>query len=575
MRKALICAGILGLVCEMFLTGMTIAYAQQKTLSRSSTCKKFNASELKEQVKLKCATKASSVIKKLPLKSAKKFASADPSLVPAPDFEMTRDNGFITAEIASEDLKPLVNNYGLTGFVIEFIGAAQSFIQKISRSEFDYDEFGNLDIDQPGVLSGTWNIELAGLNASGQGPWSYQTVTIAPQLQQVAPPDFTLSTINGNLTASIPATEVQNSLIHYQTTAYVAQFTSPSGNVESASYSIGDDHVNAQLSIANPSVGIWSVEIAGINSLGQGGWSPPQTFAIQSPTPVMSLPIKLSCGQTPTTTSKQPLWVETGSSQLTTNQIASGTIQVSWCPASVVSTGPTYGPIIYTVTLYPGGESCTTWTDTSCTIYNAPPGEVFPDIIASNLQGNAFVSDAIITNSGSIDPCVPDGTSCFPGPINDVFATYGNTSAQISDCTFAAAADWEELNLGNDPDPTEIGIEFSQAGGTESSGLTADALFNYWRNQGIAGHKISGVSALPIDEIDVEKAILKSGELLAAVNLSSGQTTAGQYPIEGYHMFVVDGFTPQGPVIVTWGQTLQMTWQQWTLEATNLWQVNS
>lgn len=47
-----------------------------------------------------------------------------------------------------------------------------------------------------------------------------------------------------------------------------------------------------------------------------------------------------------------------------------------------------------------------------------------------------------------------------------------------------------------------------------------------------------------------------------------------QYEVsEGLHEVVVDGFTPRGPLVVSWGQTLQMTWRQWSAEAIGMWAV--
>ena len=40
-------------------------------------------------------------------------------------------------------------------------------------------------------------------------------------------------------------------------------------------------------------------------------------------------------------------------------------------------------------------------------------------------------------------------------------------------------------------------------------------------------------------------------------------------------MAVVDGFTPQGPLIVTWGHTLQMTWEQWNAEVVSMWGIST
>ena len=83
------------------------------------------------------------------------------------------------------------------------------------------------------------------------------------------------------------------------------------------------------------------------------------------------------------------------------------------------------------------------------------------------------------------------------------------------------------------------------------------------------------MSSYYTDQIDVENGIRDYGELLAELSFSPGQNIAGVPESGSKHMLVVDGFTPQGPIVVTWGMTLQMTWQQWNLEVTGMWGINN
>ena len=65
-------------------------------------------------------------------------------------------------------------------------------------------------------------------------------------------------------------------------------------------------------------------------------------------------------------------------------------------------------------------------------------------------------------------------------------------------------------------------------------------------------------------------------DLIAQVQLTAGENFAGyQMAKSGYHWIVVDGYTPKGPIIITWGQILQMTWQQWNYDALNLWSIST
>ncbi|MEJ0014881.1 MAG: hypothetical protein WDN07_05100 [Actinomycetota bacterium] len=62
---------------------------------------------------------------------------------------------------------------------------------------------------------------------------------------------------------------------------------------------------------------------------------------------------------------------------------------------------------------------------------------------------------------------------------------------------------------------------------------------------------------------------------IAELHFSAGQNFAGvQIQNATYHWVVVDGYTSTGPLVVTWGQTMQMTWQQWNLEVAGAWGIS-
>lgn len=49
-----------------------------------------------------------------------------------------------------------------------------------------------------------------------------------------------------------------------------------------------------------------------------------------------------------------------------------------------------------------------------------------------------------------------------------------------------------------------------------------------------------------------------------------------QYTVSaGFHDVIVDGFTPEGPLIVSWGETLQMTLAQWSAEVIGMWGIGA
>jgi hypothetical protein len=174
-----------------------------------------------------------------------------------------------------------------------------------------------------------------------------------------------------------------------------------------------------------------------------------------------------------------------------------------------------------------------------------------------------------------LNACVA-GPHCFYGPIYGTYLDYGNVApANLGDCTFAAAADWEQILLGIHPDPTVIGFEFAQAGGSAVSGLPAANFFSYWTQYGIAGVRLTGLHPYFTDQTDVENGVRDFAALLVEFKFGDGFGFAQYTMNAGNHMAVVDGFTPRGPLIVTWGHTLQMTWEQWNAEVISMWGIST
>ena len=153
-----------------------------------------------------------------------------------------------------------------------------------------------------------------------------------------------------------------------------------------------------------------------------------------------------------------------------------------------------------------------------------------------------------------LDACTP-GPDCYYGAIYATYPDYGNIApTDLGDCTFAAAAHWEQIVLGRHPDPTEIGYEFARAGGTLRGGLSLAALFGFWQRQGIAGVFLTGLSSLRTDRATVESNVRGYGALIVGFQFVANDGFA-QYIVQaGTHVAVIDGFTPEGPLIVSWGQ---------------------
>lgn len=169
-----------------------------------------------------------------------------------------------------------------------------------------------------------------------------------------------------------------------------------------------------------------------------------------------------------------------------------------------------------------------------------------------------------------------EGPHCFYGPLGAVYPSYGSGAhGPCGDCTFAAAAHWQQIVLGKQPDPTLIGYEFAQAGGTLDSGLSINRFLVYWLENGIAGVPLTGLHAYSTDPATVESDVRAYTALLAEFTFTKGDTFGPYTPAAGNHLTVVDGFTPKGPLVVSWGQTIQLTWKQWKAAVKAMWGVSN
>ena len=174
-----------------------------------------------------------------------------------------------------------------------------------------------------------------------------------------------------------------------------------------------------------------------------------------------------------------------------------------------------------------------------------------------------------------LDACAA-GLECDYGAAYDSFQNWGNVAPDgLGDCTFAAVANWEQIVLGVNADSTVIGYEFAQAGGTEQGGLAQNSLWTYWRKYGIAGVYLTGLHRYTTDQADVENGVRDYSAMIVQLNFVQNDAFGEYTVLAGLHDVVVDGFTPEGPLVVTWGETLQMTWEQWNDEVVGMWGIGA
>lgn len=305
----------------------------------------------------------------------------------------------------------------------------------------------------------------------------------------------------------------------------------------------------------------------------------PQTpDKVNVPTSPTSLPLgidpHLRCNGSGELSGIHPGWSSEKAINLTSVDLSSSSHALYWCPAAAAPGG---GSISYTVTAMFGAVTCET-TQTFCAMDGVPAGTTF-QIMATDQTGSYPSANFAIQNSGTPLLCNTRVNFCNPGPGNLNFPSYGNVAPiGIGDCTFAAVANWEEIVLGTIPDTSLIQKEFTDAGGTPDLGLTNSQVFNYWRNHGIGGTYLNSELPFYSDPVNLKMAIDDQGlrAVIASLNLAKGQNFAGNtMPEASYHWVVVDGYTPQGPLVATWGKTLQMTWQQWNLEIVSMWGITT
>lgn len=104
-------------------------------------------------------------------------------------------------------------------------------------------------------------------------------------------------------------------------------------------------------------------------------------------------------------------------------------------------------------------------------------------------------------------------------------------------------------------------------------GLTDTQFFDFWQNSGIDGTYLTGTTSLSSDS-EIESDLSSNYVLIADSTLPDGfpygQSGGGQ-------QWLLVGYSSYGPVIITWGQEIQVSWSDfnsWTL-AGNVWAIGS
>lgn len=207
------------------------------------------------------------------------------------------------------------------------------------------------------------------------------------------------------------------------------------------------------------------------------------------------------------------------------------------------------------------------------------PNYTFISCIFILLASVAFVG--VTANKSSTGPVsfkqlCAKGTECVIKFPKRSFPDYGNVwPNNLAICTFAAIADWESIVKNTKPNPILIGIDFGQAGGDSKNGLTMKDSFKYWKKNSINGQLLKSAISYKPSEKNLKNTVRQYGAVLASLQLKNGGYLGELRTSAGGHEIVVDGFTPSGPEIVTWGQTLVISWKQWKDVAQNIYAIKT
>lgn len=159
---------------------------------------------------------------------------------------------------------------------------------------------------------------------------------------------------------------------------------------------------------------------------------------------------------------------------------------------------------------------------------------------------------------------------------------------RIGDCTCAAAGHMIEewtANAGKVVVPPDTAIitayskitGYNPKTGANDNGANELDVLNYWRQQGIGGHKIDAYAALePGNHAHVEDAVFLFGGCYIGLGLPisaqnqtvwtvppGGAVGQGAPNSWGGHAVPVVAYDSRGLTVVTWGALKQMTWTFW------------
>lgn len=139
------------------------------------------------------------------------------------------------------------------------------------------------------------------------------------------------------------------------------------------------------------------------------------------------------------------------------------------------------------------------------------------------------------------------------------FPIYGN--ATLDDCTYAAAADYLRIRTGVQLPEAAVIASFEASGG---QGLTGSQFVAAMAATGVAGQQLT-LREVPLSQLGAYVSAQR-----AVIAVAVGNQPLGAVTFAGGHAIVVDGTSANGVQVVTWGQTLLISWTTWNADALSI-----
>lgn len=100
-------------------------------------------------------------------------------------------------------------------------------------------------------------------------------------------------------------------------------------------------------------------------------------------------------------------------------------------------------------------------------------------------------------------------------------------------------------------------------------------LWSYWKKSGIDRAYATKVAVWSHSQGSVQNGVLHFGSMIAELVVSKTSALSNHFGVYGGILLTVDGFDPEGPLVVFETKTTQLTWAQWNSSVYGVWGVST